>query len=239
MLRISLISLSFLLLLSGCVPKKKLAQSEAELKTQRELAQAYKLQIDSLSKVAAVQQDSLNRRDSLLAYYKAKEDKKGSPSPGGGGPPKKSSLSKEEEYEKKAIFIYNFTRQVVWPETFKSDKFIIGVLGNSMVTDKLKKITKDKKALGKLIDVRVYSIDNLQASHILFVPHDQVSSLGKVRSALGSRPMLLVTEESFWNSVASHVNFYIDDSHLRYQLNKGTAEKAGLKITQEMVRFSE
>lgn len=236
--RSALVLLSFIFLLGSCVPKKKLATAEAELSSQRELAQAYRLQIDSLSKRNAALYDSLRYSDSLLAYYKDKADRKSSGTASNGAP-KKSALSKDDEYEKKAVFIYNFTRQVVWPDNYNTDKFVIGVLGSSLVYDKLKKISKDKKVLGRPVEIRTYTIDNLQAANILFITHEQVASLAKVKAALGSKPMLLITEESFWSMPGSHVNFYVDDVRLRYQLNKAAAEKTGLKITQDMVRFSE
>lgn len=222
---------------ASCVTKKKYLQLDAQLQEQRQVAQDYRLKMDTLEKQNFALRDSLNVSDSLLALERGRADHKGLPKPG--GPPKKNALSKDEEYEKKAIYIFNFTKQVDWPATMKGDKFVIGVLGSSPLYDKLKKTAGDKRAAGKPIEIKTFSVSNLQPCQVLYVTHAQIGEMAKVRALLKNSATLIITEEGYWSGGSSHVNFYVDDTRLRYQLNKPAAEKAGLKITQEMIKFAE
>lgn len=231
------ILLFFLLAAASCVSKKKYAQLDAQLKEQQSLSQNYRAKMDTLTMLNVRLRDSLKRSDSLLALEqkKASERKDGVTmvSPG----PRKSALSKDDEYQKKAVFIYNFTRQVDWPAN-NNEKFIIGVYGSSPLYDKLRKTSEGKRAQGKAIEIKTFTAANLEPCYILFVPHSNIGELSRIKGKLKDQAVLLVTEEQYWSSSTSHINFFVDDVHLRYQLNKAGAEKVGLKMTQDLVKFA-
>ncbi len=49
-------------------------------------------------------------------------------------------ISREDQI--KAVFIYNFTKYIQWPESDTSEVFIIGVLGNSNLVIPLRRIAQ-------------------------------------------------------------------------------------------------
>lgn len=68
---------------------------------------------------------------------------------------KKSILSKVDQADKKALFIYNFNSYVSWPK-FSADKFLIGVVGNTVVKTMLENYTKGKSFAKAPIEVQSY-----------------------------------------------------------------------------------
>lgn len=231
--------LSFLFLvlaLSSCVTKKKYTQLDTQLAEQRAISQQYRLQLDSMQKVNTVMLDSIVYLDSMLTLANNKPGKKtGNPTS-----PKKSSISKSEEYDKKSVYVQTFARQVIWPSPPKGDKFVIGILGSSLMYDKLKKAASDnKKVMGKLLAVKIVSMAEISECQILFIPHAQIGELSKVRNVLKDKPVLLVTEEGYGSGLMSHINFMVDDNRIRYKVNKEAAEKCGFKFTPDLLNFAD
>lgn len=225
-----------ILALSSCVTKKKYTQLDTELQEQRALSQQFRVQMDSMQKVNSTLNDSIILLDSLLTLERNRVAKK----TGNPNAPKKSSLSKSEEYDKKSVYLQTFSRQVIWPATPKGDKFVIGILGSSLIYDKIKKAAGDnKKVMGKTLAVRTVSVAEISDCQILFIPHAQINELAKVRSILKNSPVLIVTEEAYSNGLATHINFVVDDNRIRYKVNKEAAEKCGLKITTDLLSFGD
>lgn len=224
-----------LTILSSCVTKKKFLQLDNQLQEQRVLTQNYRLQIDSLQKANFALNDSLIELDSLLAFEQNKHQKKVN----NGTAPKKSTISKSEEYDKKSVYLFTFSKQVIWPEIPKGEKFTIGILGSSLIYDKLKKTAADKKVMGKPVAIKTVSVAEISECQMLFIPHAQIGELNKVRNLVKGKNILLITEEGYATGLQSHINFNVDDNRIRYKVNRDVAEKAGFKLTPDLLSFSD
>src|SRR4051812_10996398 len=78
-------------------------------------------------------------------------------------------VSEGNEYEIKAMFIFNFTKYVEWPETKNADEFIIGVYGESEILEPLEKIAAQKKVNDKRIVIKQLSADDEQYCNMIIV----------------------------------------------------------------------
>ena len=56
-----------------------------------------------------------------------------------------SAKAQDEKF--KALFMYNFTKYIEWPQTKQSGDFVIGVMGNSAIVSELNAIAS-KKTVG-------------------------------------------------------------------------------------------
>ena len=63
----------------------------------------------------------------------------------------------QDEQTIKALFIYNFTKHIEWPKDKSVDHFVIGVIGNTPVYDKLSEIVKDRKIKNRTAEIRRYN----------------------------------------------------------------------------------
>ena len=48
-----------------------------------------------------------------------------------------------------------------------------------------------------------------------------------------------MTDDDALYAQGAHISFLMDDDKIRYTLNKPIIEKIGLKVSQELMRFSE
>lgn len=225
----------FLLIsLSACVSRKKYSSALSESGRVKE---EYAKKADSLSQANAALQLRVDSLEALLAAAGAKEKEKEKTRTYTPGGKKSSKLSAEDEYNSKALYMYNFCKYVQWPSSFQSDSYIICVAGDSPIMDKLVAFTKGKTVNNKKIVVRKYDPKDKSLFHILFISDSQEGNFNSLRAAVQNNPTLVVTENPAL-SASSHISFTILGDKVKYIVNKAGAEKAGLKISQDLIKFA-
>jgi hypothetical protein len=231
-----------LLLLSSCVSKKKYVQlqkkNESSVKGYEENLGKSRARIDSLQLVIAQKDtiiDSLSLR--LAEYMKKDKTRSGNNGSGGtfSGPKKSSSLSKEQELDKKSLFIYNFTKFIEWPLEYNGTEFVIAVNGSDAVIKQMQGFLADKKTFGKKIIVKKYVKG--ARYNIVYITSAKSSSLYTVKNDVKHNKTVVITDDEL-NGQGSHISFIVDDDKVRYTVNKLAIEKLGLKVGQELMRYS-
>lgn len=144
------------------------------------------------------------------------------------------------DYAVHANIIYHFTKYINWPDDKKSGDFVIGVVGNSPLFEKLKNLVGQSKMVGnQQIVVRKFSAASSSFNcHILFVSESESSSLKKIVTATDSNPVLLVTESDGLARKGSCINFIIADDRLKLEINKKNIEQRDLGIATELLNLA-
>ena len=141
-------------------------------------------------------------------------------------------------YSVHANIIYHFTKYVDWPAKSKSDDFIIGVIGETMLFDELKKMTGNKKAGNQKIVVRRFSPSQTTYDcHILFLIEEESSSLKKIAARTEKDAVLLVCEEKGAASKGACISFNVVSDRLKLEINKNNIDQRGLSIANELLRL--
>src|SRR6187399_875019 len=83
------------------------------------------------------------------------------------------------EYQIKAMFVFNFTKYVEWPEV-KSDFFTIGVIGESEIIEPLERISIQKKVGDKKIVVKELSPETEEYCQIIIVSKSRLNKLEQI-----------------------------------------------------------
>jgi len=144
-----------------------------------------------------------------------------------------------QNYKLHPVFIFSFTRYIQWPEGYNTGDFEIKVLGESPIVAELEGMAKVKKAGDRTIKVtKVKSVGEIGNCNILFVPAAQSGSVAEVLQALGSKPTLIITEEPGMATKGGDINFITRDGKLAFELNQGTVNKKGLKVSTELTRLA-
>jgi hypothetical protein len=142
------------------------------------------------------------------------------------------------DYSVHANIIYHFTKYVDWPAKSRSDDFIIGVIGETMLFDELKKITANKKAGNQRIVVRRFSPSQTAYDcHILFLSEEESGSLRKIMSRTEDNAVLLVCEEKGAASKGACISFNVVSDRLKLEINKNNIDQRGLSIANELLRL--
>lgn len=135
----------------------------------------------------------------------------------------------------KAVFIYNFTKYIEWPQAYKEGEFTIGIVGETPLYSELIKMTETKKVANQTLEVKKFSSPNdVTKCHILYVSKDKSQSLTDIIKKVKNNSTLLVTEESGLADKGSGINFIIKDNRQKFELNKSNVEKYKLKVSSNL-----
>jgi len=142
------------------------------------------------------------------------------------------------DYEIQANIIYRFTKYIDWPENTKTGDFIIGIVGDSPLTDALKSFIVNKTAGNRKIFIKKFSASaEAFPCHILFISEDESSSLKKIALKTAGSPVLIVTESDGLALKGACINFAIVADHLKLEINKNNIGQRDLSIASELLQL--
>jgi hypothetical protein len=142
------------------------------------------------------------------------------------------------DYAIQANIIYRFTKYINWPDNKKTGDFIIGVVGDSPLTDELKSFIANKTVDNRKIVIKTFaSSAEAYPCHILFISEDESSSLKKIANRTSGSSLLLVSESEGLAQKGSCINFVIVADHLKLEINKNNIEERNLNIASELLQL--
>jgi hypothetical protein len=143
------------------------------------------------------------------------------------------------EYEVKAAFLYNFARFVEWPEGASGNQFVIGVFGEDPFGSVLDQTVGGKRVGGnELVLRRFRSLESLEPCQILFIAAGEQGRFAEVVAALHGAPVLTVGESEGFLERGGIINLRLEDQKVRFEINAGEAERAGLKISSQLLKLA-
>jgi hypothetical protein len=142
------------------------------------------------------------------------------------------------DYAVQANIIYRFTKYIEWPESKRTGDFIIGVVGDSPLTEQLQSFIINKTANSRKIVVKKFSssaeIFNCQ---ILFISDDESDHVKTIAARTAGDPILLVSESDGQALRGACINFIIVSDHLKLEINKNNIEQRNLNIASELLQL--
>lgn len=152
--------------------------------------------------------------------------------------PVKLQAQQPSDYAVQANIIYRFTKYIDWPENKKTGDFVIGIVGDSPLTDELKSFIANKTVGNRKIVVKTFpSSAEAYPCHILFISEDESSSLKKIAARTSGSSLLLVSESEGLAQKGSCINFVIVADHLKLEINKNNIEDRNLNIASELLQL--
>lgn len=146
------------------------------------------------------------------------------------------------DYKFHNIFIYNFTKYIVWPSDYQQGDFVIGVLGASPLTNQLTYWAEKKKVRGvQPIVVKQFDSPNdlrNEKVHMFFIPYSKSGYLKYVQEAVEGKPTLIITEKNGLALQGSMINFVVRNGRWTFEINEEATERAGLKVSSELLRVA-
>jgi hypothetical protein len=138
-----------------------------------------------------------------------------------------------------AMYIYNFLRHVNWPENTGGENFVIGVLEDNDTYQQLVQYTANRKIGTKTIVVKkIMTAEEATTCQLLFVPSSKNSKLGELKSKLGNRPCLIVSEKEGSNEMGSTIEFVFSDNKLKFRINEERAKQQNLVVSKALIDMS-
>jgi hypothetical protein len=138
-----------------------------------------------------------------------------------------------------SLYIYSFTRYVIWPDAYNTGDFEIFVLGETPVLEELKALAQAKKVGDRTIKVtKISSPAEIKKCNILFIPASQSAHFTDALGKTGTQPTLLITEEAGLGAKGSDINFITKDGKLAFELNQAAASKRNLKVSNTLTSMA-
>jgi hypothetical protein len=148
--------------------------------------------------------------------------------------------SEEANAKIKAIYIYNFTKYIEWPENYKEGNFVVGVLGtNTALVTELTKMAASKTVGTQKFEIKaVASPTDCAKCHIVYIQSDNSGQLSDVIGKVKGKSALIVTDKSGLATKGAGINFFIDGNKQKIELNKSNIEKYKLKVASTLVEMA-
>jgi hypothetical protein len=143
------------------------------------------------------------------------------------------------EYQVKAAFLFNFAKFVEWP----ADAFLnadaplqICVLGPDPFGRDFEQVIEDKSVNGHRLEV-IHPSGVLQAKscQIVFVAATEKSQILQIFQGLKGASVLTVGDTPGFAKMGGIINFVIEDSRVRFEINLKAAELAHLKLSARLL----
>jgi hypothetical protein len=138
-----------------------------------------------------------------------------------------------------SMMVFNFIKYVQWPNQDKSSEFIIGVVGNDEVFNKLNSWYGGKPNGNKTYVIKKFaSAQEVTECQILYLDKSKSNEFEAVESKVKGKSTLLVTNKSGLGAKGSCINFRTVDDKLRFELNKHAIEASNLKVSGSLTSMA-
>ena len=143
----------------------------------------------------------------------------------------------------KAVFLFNFTKFVDWPESAfmsQDSPFIIGILGGKPdLNDYIEKSVTGEMVGNHTIIVQNY--DDEQGPFYCQILYIDLPNSSKIKSALSTvenQSILTIGESMDFNKSGGIVRFYTEENKIRLQINTEAAKTARLNISSKLLNVA-
>jgi len=150
--------------------------------------------------------------------------------------------SQPTEYQIKAAFLFNFAKFVDWPpESFSqpNSPLVFGVLGENPFHEELARTIQNKKIDSHPLVVKEFhSAAQATNCHILFISTSEKKRLPDILKILNGHSILTVGETDRFTEAGGMINFVLEGTKIRLQINSEAATEAGLKISAKLLSLA-
>jgi len=133
----------------------------------------------------------------------------------------------------RATYLYNFAKLVSWGDDMKSGDFTIAVLEAPKLTLQLSKKYSGKNVGDQALVITSPTTEELTNSdkiHIVYIPKAVYDSNPELIKNLENKNILIVTEFEGGTTKGSSINFFNQQSQIKYEFDEENATKQGLTI---------
>lgn len=150
-----------------------------------------------------------------------------------------SAWAAPSEGEVKAAYLYNFARYVTWPDSsFGSpgDPIRICVIGDESFRGVLASTVSEKRVGERPVSAESRASTGASDDcHILYLGSAGVGAV----SGLSRTSIFTVSDSEGFAAAGGIANFVLVGSKVRFEINTGAVEKAGLQVSSRLLRLAQ
>lgn len=145
-----------------------------------------------------------------------------------------------DESKVKAAFVYNFTKFIQWPNSTLppgETRMSLCILGEDHLGDALELLT-GKTVSGRTLSVRrIKGPDDAGRCQILYIGRSERDQARNILKGM-KEGILTIGEMNQFASSGGIINFGITESRVSFEINIDAAERAGLKISSQLLKLA-
>jgi len=144
------------------------------------------------------------------------------------------------EYTMKATFIGKFPQFIEWGARSDvndvSKPFVISIIGNNPFKNDVVELLKRQKIKNKKVEMRfINQITQIENTDILFISNSMRKNLSKILEYTQNKPILTISDTSGFAEKGVHINFYLENDNVRFEINEQAARNAGIIINYRLL----
>lgn len=139
----------------------------------------------------------------------------------------------------KAMFLYNFAKNTLWPQSTKYDNntFVITIIGDNEIGAALSKLLSSRKLGDKPIVVKQAStIGQLSDSQIIYLGESKSDQIQRLVESQKDNHVLIVAGKSGWCQHGAGISFVNNGGALSYEVSELNIKKFGLTCQNQILR---
>lgn len=153
-----------------------------------------------------------------------------------------AQTSEYQEYTLKAEYLERFTHYTEWPEesaiSDTSQPFVLGVIGESPFGSILDDTYAKLKIRDKNVEIRYYSKPaEIEGCHLLFIGNINKKSLSEILAHTKVMPVLIVSDTKDFASEGVHINLYLSQEKVRFEINESAVKESGLQMSYKLLKL--
>ena len=146
------------------------------------------------------------------------------------------ATTKAQDEKFKALFMYNFTKYIEWPQAKQSGDFVIGVIGNSATVGELETIAQKKTVGAQAIKVKqVSSADDVTKLHIVYVTEDKSGEAAALAGKVKGKGVVLITDKPGFAKSTSGINYIKKDGKPNFEVSSKHLAEEGVKVSAQLM----
>ena len=146
------------------------------------------------------------------------------------------------EYQLKAVFLYNFTQFVIWPDkafAHSQAPFVLGVLGEDPFQVHLDEIVHGESVNGHPLIVKRYKTsENIDDCHLLFINLKNPDRIKEALNGIKGKSILTVSDAPNFIRMGGMVRFLREGNKVRFMVNPEAANASGLTISSKLLNLA-
>jgi len=151
-----------------------------------------------------------------------------------------SAQMKASESDLKAAIIINMIMFVEWPQreaASADDSLSVCFLDNSPVARALGN-AQGKSIRNKTIKIKKTTPETVSVCHVLYVSPSERDQLQELTTRLKATPVLIAGDSPNYLHLGVMLNLEVSEGHIIFDINQGSARKAGLQISSKALRLA-
>lgn len=154
-----------------------------------------------------------------------------------------TSAQSVDEYTLKAIWMGKFTYFIDWPadSTNKLDFFTIATLSPTPLSDRLETIYNEHKIWNKPVRVMHLNTTSIDSNiQILYIPPlESEEAINNIIESTKNKNILLISDTEGYAELGVHINFFMDDKRVRFEINESAMRKSDFFISYRLLNIAD